>query len=357
MYEHHGLLSFDGAAGLPKRRHLSSLSFDSTKLTKKRQLGPNQSLAAAFAFAIIFALFFVSSNVNQVTEIQDQPEKKGAEKVKVKQQQITNYIKGTAIILTIHIVHHAGTSVCAQMKKVGPSPDFACIGSGRGGRNDPIWPSEEEIEASGFGKHGIETHLDYNETELWVRFWRLYFHFVSMEYRNFGNLHAFNWEYENLVSMIVMRDPLERFLSGGKCGGFQHKIPKDPTNETQDLYWEYANSDCVDNFALRVLTNKSHCENGENTSITCLESAKELLSRFTFLLDKSCLDDSMVALGNALNLNITNYGFESRLKGRHGPIRTRFGNDTLYDHVRRRFRRDIELYEWSKERSIVVCSL
>jgi hypothetical protein len=57
--------------------------------------------------------------------------------------------------------------------------------------------------------------------------------------------------------MIVMRDPLERFMSGGKCGSFHKSLPDDPTNDTQELYWEYANSDCADNYALRVLANES----------------------------------------------------------------------------------------------------
>jgi len=64
----------------------------------------------------------------------------------------------------------------------------------------------------------------------------------------------------------------------------------------------------------------------------------------------------MVALGDALNLTITKEGFDGRLHKAHPPTRDRFGNDTLYEYVKKRFRRDIELYEWSKERSIVVCN-
>jgi hypothetical protein len=65
----------------------------------------------------------------------------------------------------------------------------------------------------------------------------------------------------------------------------------------------------------------------------------------------------MVALGSAMNLTITNSGFENRAHHKqHAPLKDRFGNDTLYEYVKRRFRRDIELYEWSKERSIVVCA-
>ena len=99
-----------------------------------------------------------------------------------------------------------------------------------------------------------------------------------------------------------------------------------------------------------------NCANGKDTSIACLEGAKTLLNRFTFILDKDCLADSMVALGNALNLTVTSSGFESVFHKKRDPLRDRFGNDTLYEYVKRRFRRDIELYEWSKKRSIVVCN-
>jgi hypothetical protein len=64
----------------------------------------------------------------------------------------------------------------------------------------------------------------------------------------------------------------------------------------------------------------------------------------------------MVELGDVLNLTITSSGFESSQHKKHEPLRDRFGNDTLYEYVKRRFRRDIELYEWSKKRSIVVCN-
>ncbi len=103
------------------------------------------------------------------------------------------------------------------------------------------------------------------------------------------------------------------------------------------------------------MLNSQNCAQGEDTPIACLESAKNLLNRFTFILDRSCLADSMVAMGDALNLTITKESFESGLHGKHASPRDRLGNDTLYEYVKRRFRRDIELYEWSKERSIVVC--
>merc|ERR1712113_1218438 len=100
---------------------------------------------------------------------------------------------------------------------------------------------------------------------------------------------------------IVMRDPLERFLAGGRCGEFHGGMTKDisgePTSENQYLWWEYANSKCADNYALRALANNSHCVNGADTSQACLEGAKTLLERVTFIIDQACLAESMVALG------------------------------------------------------------
>ena len=62
----------------------------------------------------------------------------------------------------------------------------------------------------------------------------------SWEYTKWGNLHTVDWEYPNLVSMIVMRDPIERFLAGGKCGKYHGSLGGDPTPSNQDIYWEYA---------------------------------------------------------------------------------------------------------------------
>ena len=171
-----------------------------------------------------------------------------------------------------------------------------------------------------------------------------------------------NWEYENLVSMIVMRDPIERFLAGGKCGPYhKHKgeetgIDGDPTNENQALYWEYANAECADNYALRILVEDQHCINGAETSLACLESAKRLLRRFTFIIDQACLNDSLIAVGKELHLNITNATLPTSSHSYvHPSVRERLSNDTLYEFLQHRFRRDIELYQWSKTQSIVQC--
>ena len=166
--------------------------------------------------------------------------------------------------------------------------------------------------------------------------------------------------------MIVMRDPIERFLAGGRCGpyheGKEKGLDGDPTNdpENQALFWEYANAECADNYALRVLVNDDHCINGADTSLACLESAKNLLKRFTFIIDQACLNDSLVAVGKELHLNITDSEFRhslNKLRNRPTSLKERIKNDTLYEFLQHRFRRDIELYQWSKTKSIVQCEV
>ena len=115
---------------------------------------------------------------------------------------------------------------------------------------------------------------------------------------------------------------------------------------------------CTDNYALRVLANDRYCVNGTHTSEACLEGAKDLLRRFTFVLDQSCLADSLKVVGEQLNLTIK--ASESKFHHRHadiraGDIRARIGNDTLLEFLQDRFRRDIELYEWSKKLAVLQC--
>jgi hypothetical protein len=284
--------SNSSSTGVPKKPHRWSLSILSNE-SRTKHLGLNQrswsggilNFVTMVSVVACVSLYFSSKDVDRTVVTEDTEGRievptstsyslldpstmmgrlssphinTSAEEANAKQQQIKNYINGAAIIRNIHITHHAGTSVCIQMKKFGPTPEFACIGKGKSNDTNS-WPSEAEIEASHLDmtKGSGLTHWEYNDTEAWVKFWRPYFHFVSVEFRYFGDLHTTNWEYENLVSMIVMRDPLERFLAGGKCSKFHNSLPNDPTEDTQGLYWEYANSDCADNYALRVLANGS----------------------------------------------------------------------------------------------------
>jgi hypothetical protein len=266
---------------------------------------------------------------------------------KVKEQQIQNYINGTALMVNIHITHHAGTFFCDKMRLIGPTPAFACLG----GDN---WPSNET-------KYQPNQPWKFNDTACMVPLMRSHFHMISWEFSKWANLHnTTNWEYPDLLSVIVMRDPIDRLMAGGKCGNHHNLLDPYiyPSNDTQQDWWEYVNADCADNLALKVLAPDAGCCDGANTSVHYVDDAKNLLRRFTFILDQACLNESLIALGQKLNISVDLSQDIRHLKQHriHMTARERLANDTLYEFVRRKFRRDIELYEWAKSQSIVDCS-
>ena len=71
-----------------------------------------------------------------------------------KQLQIANYVDGTALLLNVHITHHAGTSVCHLMKKLGPAPGFACMRPGIKERTNQEWPEGMPTPQPGHRKGG-----------------------------------------------------------------------------------------------------------------------------------------------------------------------------------------------------------
>lgn len=337
------------------------------------------------------------ANTSATQKTQSQPEQNRITDVDdvspLKEKQIQSYLNGTGLVLSIHITHHAGTWLCNSMKIIGPVPSFSCMVG-------DDWPANVTTTKT-WGE-------SYNETQFVIQNLRPYYHFVAQEYsdRHRGTLyHSKNWENENLVSVIVMRHPLDRFLAGGKCGdfhengGFPLAINMDAlsnsTPKDDEIWWQYANSKCADNYALRILTsNDTSCCDEDS-----LQSAKNMLKRFTFILDQDCLDDSIDAMKEILNMTEAEtkkedgkgssgrglFDFFSgseagyhddfydsddnhiqhvlnthnkrnlSLHHVHKSARERIVNDTLWEFLNHRFRHDIELYEWSKRYSIVQC--
>eukprot|EP00548_Thalassiothrix_antarctica_P008793 CAMPEP_0194154696 /NCGR_PEP_ID=MMETSP0152-20130528/61547_1 /TAXON_ID=1049557 /ORGANISM="Thalassiothrix antarctica, Strain L6-D1" /LENGTH=60 /DNA_ID=CAMNT_0038860961 /DNA_START=80 /DNA_END=259 /DNA_ORIENTATION=- len=44
-----------------------------------------------------------------------------------KRKQIESYRNGSGLMLSIHITHHAGTTLCAFMRSVVSVPSFSCM--------------------------------------------------------------------------------------------------------------------------------------------------------------------------------------------------------------------------------------
>eukprot|EP00550_Attheya_septentrionalis_P011401 CAMPEP_0198306294 /NCGR_PEP_ID=MMETSP1449-20131203/58343_1 /TAXON_ID=420275 /ORGANISM="Attheya septentrionalis, Strain CCMP2084" /LENGTH=132 /DNA_ID=CAMNT_0044008845 /DNA_START=1051 /DNA_END=1449 /DNA_ORIENTATION=+ len=125
---------------------------------------------------------------------------------------------------------------------------------------------------------------------------------------------------------------------------------------SKEQWWAYANSPYTNNYALKKLA-RNGCCNGEHTESIHLENAKKLLSRFTFVLDQDCLDESLEAFVSKLGLSLKPGKSGAKIpRSKHSTARERIGNDTLYNFLVERNRQDIDLYEWSKKISLIDCS-
>ena len=181
---------------------------------------------------------------------------------------------------------------------------------------------------------------------------------ISWEFSQAPSHNALNdtdWDNPNLVSIIVMREPISRLLAGD--GYVKKKYPgiHDNTASLQD-WWDFAHEHHhTNNFALSILAGQSCCQ-GEDTDPIHLEHAKELLSRFTFVLDISCLDEGMQAVADELGLGIVIEESKERAKTHvHKHPRDRIAYPEVYDYLLERNHLDIELYEWAKTISLVDC--
>ncbi|KAI2498022.1 hypothetical protein MHU86_16459 [Fragilaria crotonensis] len=121
-------------------------------------------------------------------------------------------------------------------------------------------------------------------------------------------------------------------------------------NGTSEEWWGYAQNIRTNNYALRTIMSFEGCCNGEKTHDSYLEAAKSYLQRFTFVIDMDCFDESLKLLSSILGLNDT-----SGPGSHHPSARERIHNDSLYDYLLRRNTKDIELYNWAKNRSLVKC--
>ena len=255
-------------------------------------------------------------------------------------QHIASYKNGEALILNLHITHHAGTTMCSEMKKWGPTPDFACNGGDNWNRTI-------------FG-NPRDRPWTYNGTAKQVDLLLQRYHMISWEFgplRPGRPLDGVNWELSSLVSIYVSRNPLDRLLSGG--GSVVQKYGK-PENRSKGQWEAFAKSKYTNNFALNVLTS-GECVQEERTTAACLERAKALLERFTVIIDQACLNEGIMEMAALLGKPNPESVRGHKPKSAKRTPRERIAYDVVYESLKERNAMDIALYEWSKSRSIVHC--
>jgi hypothetical protein len=268
--------------------------------------------------------------------------------------RVQNYKAGSGLILHLHLTHHAGTNFCYTMGTASGqhSPGFACRIDSYIDQLDPALKSDPRFLP--------RTPWHSNETNSMIELIRPFYHMISFE---FGfqvplfPLQETDWENPNLLSVFLTRHPLERLLAGDGYVASHYNIFKE--NATIDDWWDYANATdgLTDNFMLRVLSNSSDCCQGSATPPQRLHEAIDLVSRFTFILDVECLDEGMEVLAKVLGIDL---GDSIRANSDiyhsdHPPLESRFPFPAVYEFLRERNNLDIELYEWTRERSLVNC--
>ncbi len=287
---------------------------------------------------------------------------------KIKSLQRANFQNGSSIILNIHITHHAGTTFCGVFRVVG-APRFACMGP-----KDEINEEDRKEWDEMVNFQGSRKPWSYNETSRNIDIVRKHYRMLSWELGQVPRrpLSRTNWEDPNLVSVIVMRNPLTRLLSNhGQVFRTHFHLMKDAVNFTHDQWWWYAHdSDLTDNFALQRLTDKSfnylRSSNIDDFDLDeldkdidprdMIESAKNLLKRFTYVLDIECLSEGMQALADDLGIDIESAtGYVKTKEKSHQKHPSSIPYDDIAKFLEYRNRVDIELYEWSKTISLVKC--
>lgn len=269
--------------------------------------------------------------------------------------QILSYQSGTALILHIHITHHGGHDFCDLIGHATGvhgqhgATAYAC----RVDRHRKEW---DFVPDSSFPKHDP---WEYNQTSENIKRLRERFHFVSWEYyiqSPSPPLRETNWEDPNLLSVIVMRDPISRLLAGdGWVARFHHNVHLNQA--TEEEWWDYANTTHgdTDNFALRTLAGKDCCA-GNHTEYRYLEYAKALVSRFSIVLDHACLDEGMEAFADLVGIKKLPRADNVDPPKKHPPNEQRIPYRNVYDFLVERNKLDLELYEWSKSISLVNCN-
>ena len=261
-------------------------------------------------------------------------------------QQIQNYKDGKGIILNIHITHHAGATICS---KVGHAP---------GTRGTPSFECRGVSSQDNVTIDFPRQSWKHNDTAKNIELVRPVFHMISWK---FGHqklpLKDAAWENPNLVSVIVMREPISRLLAGDEMVDKKYAGMMSGATGAEQQWWQYATKEGnTNNYALSKLS--SGCCQHNQTNPKHLEAAKQLLSRFTFVLDIRCLHEGITAMTNILGIE--------QFSGRAHQKPARKGTSLVSNSDRIRFKEvynylldsnklDIELYEWSKNISLVRC--
>ena len=104
-----------------------------------------------------------------------------------------------------------------------------------------------------------------------------------------------------MLEQYVTRHPISRAIAGDYNNNQKYPQIFLDNNGTEQDWWNFAKEKRNDNFVLHALSDATCCA-GPNTDRKYLEMAKDLVQRFTFVLDIGCLDRGLEKVADILGL-------------------------------------------------------
>ena len=165
-----------------------------------------------------------------------------------------------------------------------------------------------------------------------------------------------DWESPRVVSLLIVRDPIERLLSGDGVVTSLFGDHRSEQGRTAAQWWAYANNNAfTKNYQLCILSNMV-----ETSLPEALQKAKQLTKRFTFVLDQACLDANLLMLARLLDWErptSRQLDWNFLMRKNRPTVAQEINNATLLAYLQTRNQADIEFYNRAKQLSLVQCDV
>ncbi|GKY95989.1 hypothetical protein MPSEU_000559400 [Mayamaea pseudoterrestris] len=165
-----------------------------------------------------------------------------------------------------------------------------------------------------------------------------------------------NWKDPNLISILVMVDPMERLLTDA-WAFFERTYPVDNVLEiTLDRsfgskpWWSFIEENPTNNVVEQL--GQRHKDTKRVRPAVLTSHAQELMKEFTFVLDSACLEQGITKVADILNIPIDE-PLPERTNTTWTPS-TSMPAD-VYQRLTQLSKLNIDLYKWSKTISLVQC--
>ena len=165
-----------------------------------------------------------------------------------------------------------------------------------------------------------------------------------------------NWQDPNLISILVMVDPMTRLLEDS-WAFFERTFPTEDVpyiikdHSVGSKPWLTFVQESPQNYVVQQLGQR-HSDPIRIKPKVLVAQAKDLLKRFTFVLDSACLEQGVQQVADILEITVDD-PLPDRNNATWTPSKSMPAD--VYRRLMQLNQLDIELYQWSKTISLVQC--